>query len=381
MGSYAKLKLKGFSSNNHHNTTTNSLNIEPKFDLSFQDIYVPDGQIKGHVQPPQPIQQAFNQGWYRLRDANWEPDFPTSAKTIRWFLEKGNEINPQLLITINLSTIQKILPHLKTNNPILNAQQISLLLQNNIQQNFFPGSTYKKDLLASIGKDFFTALSNAPINKKIKIISIIFQELKAGEILINAQNPKLQAFLEKKDYAGKLQPTACKRCLSDTIAIIESNLGSNKANQFITRQTTHTINKTNSSINHHITILYNNTSPTKLPQTPNHHGGDYLNYIRFYIPQSANNIHISTRPQKNNKPPTINNKFNFKEIGLFHLIPHLTKTSITISYQLPINNPIHKYQLTILKQSGINQSPQTIHLFNKTQTLNLSKDLHLQSTF
>ena len=32
-------------------------------DLGVQDIYVPDGKLVGHVEPPYPVQESFRQGW------------------------------------------------------------------------------------------------------------------------------------------------------------------------------------------------------------------------------------------------------------------------------------------------------------------------------
>src|SRR3989344_469487 len=40
--------------------------------IEVQDIYQPDGQIAGHVEPPYPVQEAFRQGWWKLRDSNWD---------------------------------------------------------------------------------------------------------------------------------------------------------------------------------------------------------------------------------------------------------------------------------------------------------------------
>lgn len=47
--------------------------------LQILDIYTPDGQLAGHVEPPAPIQKAFQNGEWRLRDSNWDPDFTVAA--------------------------------------------------------------------------------------------------------------------------------------------------------------------------------------------------------------------------------------------------------------------------------------------------------------
>jgi hypothetical protein len=412
MGSYANLELKGSSSDSGQSEAEDSSDVEPHLSLTFQDIYVPDGQIQGHVEPPAPIQKAFGQGWFKLRDANWDPNFPTSATAIRWFLEKGGEINPDVLLAINLSTIEKILKitgpiAVEPQNLTIDANNISLLLQNEIQQNFFPGSTNKKDLITASSKAFIQKLSSLNLKQKITMVRTIGQDLINQEILINSTNPKLQAYLEKKDFAGQLKPVTCKNCLSDTVAIIESNLGSNKANSFVTRHTTHTITKGQTlegdpldnsgagplgqraeggsvlngpnSITHQITINFQNTSPSENTNPPNHHGGDYINYLRLYIPTAAINVQIKqgatlqSAAGSHPEVPKITPNHGFQEIGFFHTTPHQQSSSVTISYKLPTTN-LKTYQLSILKQPGIGNSSQTINLPNKTLETTLNQD-------
>jgi hypothetical protein len=61
-----------------------TINCQP-VDVRFHDIYTPTGQIQGHVEPPKPIQEAFQQGEWLLPNFDFSPDFPTSAKSFRWF--------------------------------------------------------------------------------------------------------------------------------------------------------------------------------------------------------------------------------------------------------------------------------------------------------
>ncbi|KKU67917.1 MAG: hypothetical protein UX92_C0027G0013 [Candidatus Amesbacteria bacterium GW2011_GWA1_47_20] len=56
MGSFVKLKTQ--------NSKLKTLEVE--------DIYQPDGQVVGYVEPPAPIKKAFPFGSWKLRDANWD---------------------------------------------------------------------------------------------------------------------------------------------------------------------------------------------------------------------------------------------------------------------------------------------------------------------
>ena len=178
--------------------------------IRFQDIYVPDGQIQGHVDPPPPIQQAFRQGWFRLRDSDWDPNFPTTTTTIRWFFDKGNEIVPDNIITLPLSTIQDIL---KITGPIqvpeynltLDSDNIFINLQNLVEQDFFPGSTQKKDVLTSSGNILISQLSSLTPQQYLNIIDILLTDLDRQNILLNSTHSKTQAVFSNHNWAGELK--------------------------------------------------------------------------------------------------------------------------------------------------------------------------------
>src|SRR3989344_5061764 len=78
-------------------------------EVFVQDIYEPDGQIPGHVEPPAPIQEAFGQGWWKLRDANWDVDYKNAADDVKWFLEQGGEKQIDGLMAINLSSVKRVI--------------------------------------------------------------------------------------------------------------------------------------------------------------------------------------------------------------------------------------------------------------------------------
>jgi len=368
LGSYAKLSI-----------------INHQLSISFHDIYVPDGQLSGHVDPPEPIQIAFGQGWYKLRDANFETDFPTAANSIRWFFTKGNENNPNILIALNLSTIQKIIKfiqpiHVNEYNIDITDSNIYSILQTQTELNFFPGSTQKRDALSSTGKAILKKLDSLDLKQKINLAYQILTDLDSSEILINSANPQLQQLIQQKHWAGELKPLSV-----DTVAMIETNLGANKANCCILRHTTHTIKRQTSSpdkIIHQVQTNFTNSSPLPNPNPPHFYGGNYINFLRLYVPSNAQNIQIQTTPIPDTKDfkrfktlekPKIKLRYGLTEISFFHITLFNSNSQVNVSYELtlPENTP---YQLSILKQPGIIKSPQKINLLDQILTTNLSQN-------
>ena len=374
--------------------------------IRFQDIYVPDGQIKGHVDPPAPIQAAFKQGWFRLRDSDWEADFPTAATTIRWFFDKGNEINPDFLVTLNLSTIKQVLAtvgevEVPGFNFSINQDNLYSLLQNQTEIGFFPGSTQKHDILTATGKALFNKLLTLNPKQYLAIANILINQLKHGNLLVNSQDPSIQNTLLEQNWAGQISNVKCKilNCINDTYLLVEANLGANKANCCVDRSSIHTITRSTpsvakgevGSIQHSVNITFTNNSLLENPSPPRFFGGNYISYLRFYIPKDATNIHVSASPTLSKtltdypKPfseggqggVSILVKYSLTEVGFFHLTAAGTKSTINLSYDLPLNQ---NYQLSLLKQHGLDSSPSQISLFGKNFSTDLTNDYLLTSS-
>jgi len=388
----------------------------PKISLDFQDIYVPDGQVKDYVQPPGPIQQAFGHGTWQLANADWEPDFPTSSKAIRWFFEKGKEINPDILAIINLSTIKEIVSIVDTFpvpefNSTITPDNLYLFLQGKAEVGFFPGSTQKKDALYAVGQAFFKKIKTLPLSKKIKIAFVIYQDLTNKNIVLNSKDQDFQNLLHDQKYDGSFSAPS-----GDSYALIETNLGANKANAYLTRQTTHNINylpdNTSpvipgtdpeyiqpNSISHQVSVKFHNSSPEAAPNPPFHYGGIYIAYLRFYIPKVAVNIAITQNnspyfptatqsstptvipdpsPYPSTPVPSITTKYGFTEIGFFHTTQAGGESSIGLTYELPTNTT--PYSLTILKQNGMRSSPQQITIDQKTLKTDLTNDCYYKKS-
>lgn len=368
-------------------------------EFRFEDIYTPDGQLDGHVEAPKPIEEAFRKGAFLLRDSDWDPDFVNSAKTIRWFFEKGGEVNPDLMMTISLSTIKKILNivgaiNIPDYDLTLSEDNIFSMLQAKVETDFFAGSTQKKDILNALGRAFIAKLEYLPLTKKLEVVQIIWDEVDHKNILVNSTNDSFQAKLEENQMAGVLKYPKCQdgegKCMLDVYLAVESNLGANKANCCTDTQTTHKITKSLDLYKHDIQIEYKNKSIDENPKLPDFFGGNYIDYVRFYIPKNATKLVVTASPTL---PTTlsyfpdpytsgparidVNDYFLFKIIGFFHTTRAGTSSDIHISYELPITE--QEYELHVLKQNGMQTSPQEIIFENQTMNTELEDDFVFSS--
>jgi len=134
-------------------------------DFTVEDIYSADGQLKGYVQPPEPIKEYLGQDLWFFRDSNWDPDFSIAAQQSEWFLRKTTNRSVDGVIAVNLPLARELL---KATGPIVlsdyneevNTDNLFERAEYHSEIDFFPGSTQKKDFLGSLAREIFDFIKN-----------------------------------------------------------------------------------------------------------------------------------------------------------------------------------------------------------------------------
>jgi hypothetical protein len=350
--------------------------------FQFQDIYVPSGSITDHIPAPAPLQQAFGHGTWHLANADWSADLPKSATTIRWFFDKSIGTNPDQVVYLPLSTIQGIIdiigpveiPEYQTT---ISPDSFYQFLQSQAEYNFFPGSTQKKDALTALAHQYIKKLDGLSITDKLRIALLLGSDFYHQNLLLHSLHQPTQDLLRKTNLAGEI--TAGPQ---DSYLLVESNLGANKSNCCIERHTSHHIYLSSDKyIRHAVRIDLTNKSTDNNPNPPFGYSGDYLAYLRIYIPRFAENISImpfeTRRPGSTLAQSTeIDHKevSGMRELGFFHMTSAGTSSHINLIYDLPthVYDPA-QYSLSLLKQNGMRVSPQTIKVDSKTIYTDLTR--------
>lgn len=376
-------------------------NNEP-IGFEVQDIYVPDGQLQGHVDPPLPIQEAFQQGFWKLRDANWHPDFQESVKNVQWFFTEAGYPKYDGAIGLNFTLIHKLLDitgpiKVADLNTTITPENVYRILQRADDKEFFDGSTKKKDILSAFTTQLLFTLQHLPAKKYIDISELINQQLSEKNIMVSMSDPDLSTLTTLHDWDGKLSPVSCdnKGCLQDYFSIFESNLGVNKSNCCVKRDITLVKESADGKTVTTITNLhYHNLGPgTEYVGVAGH----YKAFLRLYFPSDTQLF-----------PPVVEGKsyteyvrdmktagyfhpitsegyswgdvYGMKELGMWIEVEPEKELNISIKTTTQIN-PDQAYSLIVQKQSG------TLDQFNPLNiTLNerslfsgiITKDLSLK---
>jgi len=339
--------------------------------LMFQDIGVPNGEVKGYVKAPEPISQYVHLGGtpgWRLRESNWNPDFPEGAKAIEWFFTEGKVEPIDTLVAINLIPVADLL-ELVEPLPIddygilITKANFYLETQKHTSYAFFDGSTQKRDFLSSFGKRLLETLMDRVQTSGIDMARVITTNLQNKQILVTTKEPQLAALLHTAGWDGSLSQPACPaenpNCLSDFLHINETNVGINKTNCCIDRNLSDEIEILPTVIRHHITMTYINHNPAK-PEPPLTWGGGYKVYERLYVPIGSTLVSILENGVAIKTGLIDKSIYADKQVfGFLGLIEGGQTGTYEILYDVPKSGS-GQYQLRLVKQSGIDSVPWTI---------------------
>jgi hypothetical protein len=329
------------------------------------DVYEADGQLKGHVEPPEAIKKYLGEAGYFMRDANWKANFVEASKEIQWFLEKETGRKVDGVIGINLEVAKAILAvtgeiRVTDFGEKINKDNLYEQAEYYSETKFFPGSKQKASFLGGISRQLFEEIKAAKGEKRWKMAEAILLMLNNREIQIAVNNEKTAGVLAEAGWDGGMFNGECatERCLADYLFPVEANLGVNKVNYFIKRQTEMLVEIGTNAVVRTVKIAYENTA--KSNAWP---GGEYKNYLRVYLPAGINLAGVKINDGSTGEiiktigedEMTVANIGRKTEVGMLVMVPINSKRVVELKYASPINllsGDKFSYLNYLQKQSG-----------------------------
>lgn len=359
-------------------------------DQTVFDVYSADGQLKGYVAPPVPIRDYLGEASWYMRDANWDPDFPTSAKRVSWFLDKSLDRQVDGVVGIDLEFVKSLLGvtgplKLADYQDEVNKNNLYEKVQNEVEGSFFPGSQKKATYLTALSKALITKTTDIGKDKYLDILKIAFTGLNSRDIQFYSSEPSIYDTFSELGWDGSIVPTT--KCLGNCdvnwFSIIEANLGVNKSNYYISRNANLTTNIKGNSVNNALTLKITNTARrgSSIPETR------YKNYIRLVAPKGAkvDRVRIVGEKESNYLYPDITTFDDKIEAGvLLDLLPAQT-TTLVFNWTTSLNVNASLPGTVILnwrRQPGVPSFPVSVAINNlnsltKGQVLGYNTDLSL----
>ena len=347
-------------------------------DFQVQDVYTFDGQLKGHVDPPTPVRELLSQEHWYLRDSNWDPDFSVSAAKAAWFYQKETGSTVDGVFALNTPFIIDIL---KATGPIDLSDYNDRITADNFygkslyytQNDFFPGSTQKKDFLGSLTRSLITKMTTSRTTNVTTLFRAITTALTGHDFLMMFGSPQLQSMIAHYGWAGGVPSTTgctgadAAQCSFDPFIEVEANMGVNKANYFMSRALNRQLTiDTDGGISETVTMIIKNTSGQD-------QGLPYRTYVRFLLSPdvAVSGVMLDGAPVPSRKDTTTTPVLPYTErtdttssfyvLGVGVYVPAGSQKQLAITYTR--GNIVHfgdsgaVVDLFIQKQPGVDVTP------------------------
>ena len=266
------------------------------------------------VKAPEPL-WLVNPLWH-FWDANWWPDWPTTAKNLMWFYEKSNGPTVDGVISITPTVVERLL---EITGPIDLTEEYGLVIDSD---NFWETvqkvvedknlAKFKPEAVLDFNKDSAPIESDIPLEqglevnsenkpKKIigdlmakilevlpqrldkdnliKIISLFEQNMSEKQILFYFTDPKLQAEISNHNWAGEIRNPK-----HDYLMVVNTNIAGQKSDRKVKEDIKHESQVLpNGEIINTVTITRTHEAENRAPLV----GVRNVDWLRVYVPRGS----------------------------------------------------------------------------------------------
>jgi len=334
-------------------------------DTQVFNAYELDSRSTGVVAPPQEITQLLGEKQLFLRDSNWHPDFPTSAKQMSFFIERSTGKKIDGVIGLNLLVARNLLKalgpvELPEYNEIITDKNLAERMEFHSEIQLVPSAT-QPDYATLFLTRLVQKITQVQPEKIPGLLTAIRDSFEQKQLLISFQDLSELSAFSGLGWTGSLLSPSCPvqlsdvPCMVDTIAQVEANVGINKANAYLERQLTDTIELSPTQARHQRQMVFTNTATSNAwPK------GTYKNYIRLYVPATAQlqRVLIDGTPL----PPTqtiVKTDGNRQVFSFLIEVPIQKSITVLAEYTVPLTTTATPFSYTFFNQQqpGIENTP------------------------
>jgi hypothetical protein len=341
-------------------------------DLKLMDSYAVDDLQQPHPLPPPALSEQMGAQILLLRDSNWSPDFPSAAQVARALYQQDQGVATDGAIALDLEATRLMVSALGSLNlegvdePVTAENAIARMKQAwetpSASQESVRGEGTGDWWLKR--KDFMGELMTAALGKlqsgagldPAALARALLEMLDGRHLQIAVDDPTLSALLSERGWDGALRPQEG----SDFLAVVDSNVGFNKANAAVTQEIAYRVGQVPNGIEATLTLTYTHTAPA-LPatepcdRTPRYGSSYddlirrcYWDYLRVYAPAGSE---LLSADGIKRAATELGEQGTTVLTGDFALRPGEQNT-VTLRYRLPFVAGSDPYRLDVRKQAG-----------------------------
>ena len=240
------------------------------------------GYLTESILAPKPL-QILNARW-EMQDANWYPDWPTSAEKVAWFIEKSGHSSVDGVIAMQATTLVKLLEALgpidfPEYGVILNSENVIDEMQKEVELNYDKQENQPKKYVAELVPKVLDRILSANGAELIKILSLVKSEIQEKNLLFYFRDLSVN-----DQFIARLwEPTMLSSGM-DYLSVVHANIGGGKTDGVI-----------NQTYNYTVTISDEGEALVDLEIIRRHEGDpndvfekvNNVDYARVYAPEGS----------------------------------------------------------------------------------------------
>jgi hypothetical protein len=344
----------------------------------FQDSYTVDNLEQPHPLPPAPLRRYMLAGMLVLRDANWWPDFPTSARMVADLYQQDMGEPSDGVVAVDLTTLQMLVSEL---GPIevpgyqapVTTENLRTMLMTYWQVPLLaaPGKeaaewwSHRKDFAADLMLALLQqTMERATTEDLLGLARTLGTALRQRHLLVYVNDPAAQVLLHDAHWDGAVRESA-----GDYLMVVDSNVGFNKVNPNIEQ-----------TLSYDLVLDPSGTATAQLVLTYRHRilrptpacvheprYGDsyedlmercYWDYLRIYLPAGSELMDLSG----GDSPAEVYEEADRTVVGTAFLLETGQSRSLRLTYHPRLPAGQGKYTLLIQKQPGAEAIPVRIRV-------------------
>lgn len=305
-------------------------------DTSVYDVYSSDGQLKGYVAPPKAIKDYLGEANWYLRDSNWDPDFPTSARRAEWFLDKEIDRTVDGVVALDLEVAKRLVGEFGTITLAdygvdIDEKNLYEKVQHSVEAEFFPGSQKKASFLTALTRELIQKIINEKGSRYASFAQIILESLKERHLQVYLHDSEAQRAVG--EWSGEVNTPLCPpreaNCASLWFGQVEANVGVNKANYYINRSFLLNVELSPGLITYSLETTLKNASESALNLKNN-----YKAYMRIFAKKgsSFNDVVVKSQDDTVTSEPEVEELENRLEAGALVEVPAGESKTVIFSW-------------------------------------------------
>lgn len=349
-----------------------------------EDIYHLDMPVKDtlNIVPPAPIKQYIKTDRWFLRDANWSPDWPTSARQIEStyrqevILDNKKPVDFGGVIAINpalAADLIDLVGPIKVNNVIYKGDNFQELLQYEVEVSYVKqniSSWDRKEIINDIFAELKKRLTNLSYDNYPKILNLVNNNLAKKNIQVYLNHPTGQELIKSLGWAGEIKDST-----GDYLMIVDANLAAFKSDAVVSKNWSYTLNQEADSLKATLNLKYQHNGQYDWRTTK------YRSYTRILAPLGS--TFISANGPETKVDVYDDTSLNKTIFGYFFTVDPQKSKEIILEYRLP--NKIFEqaknssYNLYWQKQSGSRIESAVLNLPGEvSRKINLETDQYIK---